>query len=215
MPQTLTVGKQQQLNKLTDLLRNELAQSSYTEALTFSLCSRDDVSKKVRKPMPSNAVHIGNPKTLEFQICRTTLIPGLLKTLSSNKSLPLPIKIFEIQDIVEKTDNEVGARNVRKLAAAFYNTSSGFENIVGVVDRIMQLLEVKDADYKLRPNNNEMFFPGRSCELRFGDFEGIQVQFGPKSQDDNLNFTTKYAKNFGKIRLKISFPLIRQRPQNR
>lgn len=69
----------------------------------------------------------------------------------------------------KKTDNEVGARNVRKLAAAFYNTSSGFENIVGVVDRIMQLLEVKDADYKLRPNNNEMFFPGRSCELIVND----------------------------------------------
>jgi len=166
MPKVSTVGKQFQLNKLTDLLRNEIAQAGYTEALTFSLCSRDDVSKKIRKELANNVVHIGNPKTLEFQICRTTLVPGLLKTIASNRSLPLPIKIFEIQDTVEKTDeNDVGSKNVRKLAAAYYSNGSGFENIVGLADRILQILEVKESDYFLRPNDNEMFFKGRSCEL--------------------------------------------------
>merc|ERR1711976_907530 len=84
-------------------VREDIASAGYTEALTFALCSRDDVSKKLRREMPENCVHIGNPKTLEFQVCRTTLIPGLLKTVASNRSLPLPIKVFEIQDVVERT----------------------------------------------------------------------------------------------------------------
>lgn len=51
------------------------------------------------------AVHVANPKTLEFQVVRTNLLPGLLKTISSNKQMPLPIKVFEISDVVFKTES--------------------------------------------------------------------------------------------------------------
>lgn len=71
-------------------------------------CSRDDISVKLNKKIEeTNAVHISNPKTLEFQVARTTLIPGLLKTIAANKNMPLPIKLFEISDIVVK-DESVG-----------------------------------------------------------------------------------------------------------
>lgn len=85
------------LNKLTDQLRVELAQAGFTEALTFSLvcfkrffhtlkhylsmhsnlrsiilqCSRDDVADKLGYKIENvPAVHISNPKTLEFQVNR-------------------------------------------------------------------------------------------------------------------------------------------------
>lgn len=34
------------------------------------------------------------------QVARTTLLPGILKTISKNKNMPLPLKLFEISDIV-------------------------------------------------------------------------------------------------------------------
>ena len=37
VPNTLTYGKQQPLNKLSDQLRNEVAMAGFTEVLTFSL----------------------------------------------------------------------------------------------------------------------------------------------------------------------------------
>ena len=95
----------------------------------FIKCSRDDVAGKLRKNIEDvPAVHITNPKTPEFQVCRlhldkqkvkqsasalnfntffatfqvarTTLLPGLLKTLSNNKNMSLPLKLFEISDII-------------------------------------------------------------------------------------------------------------------
>jgi phenylalanyl-tRNA synthetase beta chain len=64
-------------------------------------CSRDDIATKLRKNIKDiPAVHISNPKTLEFQVARTTLIPGLLKTLAANKKMPLPLKLFEVSDVV-------------------------------------------------------------------------------------------------------------------
>ena len=68
-PKTSTVAQQYPINKLTDQLREQVAQSGFTEALTFSLCSRDDVATKMRKDIKDiPAVHIANPKTLEFQV---------------------------------------------------------------------------------------------------------------------------------------------------
>lgn len=89
------------------------------------------------------AVHISNPKTLEFQVARTTLISGLLKTLSANKKMSLPLKLFEVQDVVFADDTtEVGARNERRIGAVNCNKSAGFEVVHGLLDRVMLLLEV-------------------------------------------------------------------------
>lgn len=78
-------------------------------SLTFQLqCSRDDIGSKMRlKNEVERAVKISNPKTLDFQVARTSLLPGLLKTINSNKKMPIPLKLFEISDIVLK-DNTKG-----------------------------------------------------------------------------------------------------------
>jgi phenylalanyl-tRNA synthetase beta chain len=55
-----------------------------------------------------DAVRISNPKTLEFQVARTTLVPGLLKTLAHNKDMPLPLRLFEVQDVVVKDSSKGG-----------------------------------------------------------------------------------------------------------
>ncbi|XP_012231833.1 phenylalanine--tRNA ligase beta subunit [Linepithema humile] len=173
VPYMSTIAAEFPLNKLTDQIRIELAQAGFTEALTFSLCSREDVADKLgRKIEDIPAVHISNPKTLEFQIARTTLLPGLLKTISSNKKMPLPHKLFEVSDVVLRDNTaEVGARNNRRLCAVYANKSAGFEIIHGLVDRVLLLLEVpwstnKDnTGYYLRAADDPAFFPQRCAEI--------------------------------------------------
>ncbi|EDS43153.1 phenylalanyl-tRNA synthetase beta chain [Culex quinquefasciatus] len=64
------------------------------------------------------AVHIANPKTLEFQVVRTSLIPGLIKTLAANRKIPLPLNLFEVSDVVMADSKaEVGAKNERRVCA--------------------------------------------------------------------------------------------------
>lgn len=170
IPKTNCFAEQQPLNKLTNDLRQQIALSGFTEVLTFSLCSREDISSKLRQPFDeSSVVIVDNPKTLDFQVVRTTLIPGLLKSVSYNKSAPLPIKVFEISDVVLLDPNEeTGAKNVRRLCALYYDKKSGFEIIHGLLDRIMQLLEVpwtKDAGYYIEGAEDETFFPKRSAKI--------------------------------------------------
>lgn len=171
IPRTSCIAHQLPINKLSDQLKGGVVQAGFTEALTFALCARDDVATRLRKDIKDiPAVHISNPKTLEFQIARTSLLPGLLKTVAANKKMPLPLKMFEISDVVLKDEEkDVGARNHRRLCALYYSRTPGFEVIHGLLDRVMQLLEVpftKDGSgYFIQSVNDSTFFPGRCAEI--------------------------------------------------
>lgn len=103
------------------------------------------------------AVVLANPRTIEFQIARTTLLVGLLKTIFHNKQASLPLKLFEVSDVVFRSSSkDVGATNKRNLAAIYCNKdSSGFEYIHGLLDRVMQVNKItwKEAS-KPAPKGN-------------------------------------------------------------
>ena len=89
-PSTICNGAQQPINKLTDLIRLEMALSGYVECLTMALMTVDDMMANMleepTKEKLSNAVQIFKSKCPEFQVFRNSLIPGLLKTIEANKA---------------------------------------------------------------------------------------------------------------------------------
>jgi len=174
-PHTVTSGKPQPLSKLSDLLRDEVAHAGYTEVLTWCLCSKEDNFKLLNRPDNGTAVLIGNPKTPEFQCGRLTLLSGLLKSVGANKRYPLPLSLFEMGDILHKDSaTDTGASNKRVLTAIYSNTSSGFEIIHGLLDRIMVLLRVPSkrqnpSGYYIKQSEDPAFFPGRRADVFVND----------------------------------------------
>jgi phenylalanyl-tRNA synthetase beta chain len=63
------------------------------------------------------AITLANPKSLDFQLVRTTMLPGLLKALANNQGqINLPIRLFECGDIgFQSEDSDVGAKNQRRI----------------------------------------------------------------------------------------------------
>jgi len=122
-----------------------------------------------------------------FKVVRKRLLPGILKTLSHNRDLPLPLKLFEIQDVVfidasrgwqlglsdcspsgSHHLTDIGCRNERHLAAIQYNKSGGFEIIHGLLDRVMEVLDIPlrshtgDIGYSISEDNGNQY----SYEIR-------------------------------------------------
>lgn len=143
MPATATVGKQQPLNHLSDLLRREgFAQHGFTEVLTWVTVSHAENFDLVRRADGGDmAVRIGNPKTLEFEECRTSLLPGLLKTLRENRKCAVPIRLFEVGDVVLKdATKDVLCANRRRACAIACGTVAGFEVLQGVLEACLRSL---------------------------------------------------------------------------
>ncbi len=68
------------------MLRDELANVGFIEGINFVLVSIEDLTVKLNKEKDPFVVTIKKPKTKEFSVGRTTLIPGMIKWLCNNVS---------------------------------------------------------------------------------------------------------------------------------
>lgn len=138
-----TIAQPLMINKLSDIVRMEAAMAGWSEVMPLILCSHDENFAYLnRKDDGNTAVGLANPKTAEYQVVRTTLLPGLLKTIRENKHHSVPMKVFEVSDVAFKDLNlERKSRNERHFAAAWYGKSSGFEIVHGLMDRLMLMLK--------------------------------------------------------------------------
>mmetsp|Transcript_16267 Transcript_16267/g.18421 ORF Transcript_16267/g.18421 Transcript_16267/m.18421 type:complete len:617 (-) Transcript_16267:813-2663(-) len=155
IPRTIPVshapGRELPINQLSDMMRLELGRQGYTELMSLGLCSHDENFAYLnREDDGKSAVKLSNPKTIEFQVVRTSLIPGTLKTLAENRSMKISegIRLFEVTDVVlmngemDKDEADIGCRNERHLVVLYAGPTAGVEIIHGMVDRIMQSLAV-------------------------------------------------------------------------
>eukprot|EP00271_Cylindrocystis_brebissonii_P019754 TRINITY_DN619_c0_g2_i1.p1 TRINITY_DN619_c0_g2~~TRINITY_DN619_c0_g2_i1.p1 ORF type:complete len:638 (+),score=131.05 TRINITY_DN619_c0_g2_i1:205-2118(+) len=147
-PKASLQGRQQPLNQFSDLLRAEVAQAGFTEVLTWALISYAENFEMVNvKDDKKTGCIIGNPRSADFEVVRTSLLPGMLKTMGHNKKVQRPVKLFELSDVVLlDPDHDVGAINKRRLCALYCDLHSGFEVIHGLVDRVMEVNGIKFAE---------------------------------------------------------------------
>ncbi|RMZ92240.1 hypothetical protein DV736_g527, partial [Chaetothyriales sp. CBS 134916] len=177
-----TIAQPLAVNKLADIVRHEAAMAGWTEVMPLILCSHDENFAWLnRKDDGKTAVRLANPKTAEYQVVRTTLLPGLLKTIRENKHHALPIKVFDVSDVAFKAPNlERKSRNERHFAAAYYGKTSGFEIVHGLLDRLMLMLRVafitredgldtvqdpKSMQYWIEELDDPTFFPGHAASI--------------------------------------------------
>ena len=178
-PDVVCSGGQVPLNKLTELTRHEMANAGYTECFTFALCSVEEVTTRLLKKADPRMVEIANVKTLDFQVGRTTLLTGLLKSLAANKSAELPLRLFEISDVVLlapdapptppapplaighyfQSQESVGAVNQRRICLAHSDSStSGLDLVHGSLDLLFTKLFGDKLAYELRDSNEPFLF---------------------------------------------------------
>ena len=175
--ETNCYGRQQPYNKLADLFRHEMAMGGYVEFLTMALLSEKDLYTNMLKKPDDQSAKIFYSSCKEFEYMRSSLIPGILKSVEANKANQLPYKIFEISDVVViDKDNEVGASNKRELCFAYTNNVSSMEIVQGMVDLLMKkiglvFMEKNDVKkrYVIKPSNDPSFFEDRQAEIYIQD----------------------------------------------
>lgn len=177
-PRTNTVAKPFPHNKLSDTVRRLCSEAGWIEVLPLTLCSHDENFKFLNRKDPGDlAVVLANPKTIEYQIVRTSLLPGMLKTVRENRKHALPLRIFEVSDVVVKDSREERqARNIRRAGAVFCGRKAGFEVVHGLLDRMMLGLGIQnlvnennkaESGYYIKSSEDATYFPGRSATIYY------------------------------------------------
>lgn len=145
------VGAPLPINRFTDILRQEAAQAGWTEVMPLILCSHDENFAWLnRVDDGTKVIKLANPKSQEYQVVRTSLLPGLLKTIRENKHHALPLRVFEASDIgLKDLSQERKTINQRHFASAWCGRTSGFETVHGLLDRLLLMLGIPFLESKV------------------------------------------------------------------
>ncbi len=181
LPKIATIGKQSELEKLSRKIREIMIGLGFQEILSFILTSKENNFNKMN--IGGKCVEIFNPTSSEYDICRTWLLPNLLKVLSSNKHREYPQKIFEIGDCITLDESqETGTKQIRKLAGVISYDDANLTEMKSVVEAVLKNLSYK---YEIKEYNHPSFIESRCGEILVNEKQiGFFGEIHPKILDN-------------------------------
>lgn len=164
---TFTVGSARAIEEKSAIVRRIFTGLGFHQVMTLVLTNEASAFDKWGVPHDPRAVKIENPISNEQTMCRVSLLPGIVETLTINKQYDLPQHLFEVGDCCfVDPQSETGAREERHVAAAMIGPHVGFADIRAVMDAFSHEM---GADISVRATESPAFLAGRCAGLFVGD----------------------------------------------
>jgi len=155
LPKALTFGKYKDAEKRDEELRKTMIGFGFNEVTTLTLSSEKNQFEKMCINEENKTI-IKNPISEEHTILRVSLLPGLLNILNINKHRTLPLKIFEIGDVI------ADKKNVRKIAGMTIHPKANFTETKSIVEGILREMKIK---HEIKPKTMGCFIDGRCASI--------------------------------------------------
>ncbi|PVU74668.1 phenylalanine--tRNA ligase subunit beta [Acidianus hospitalis] len=153
------MGELLPITKLERAFRDLTIGGGFQEIFTFVL-------NKSSYLLYNDFVKIQNPITVEYDAVRNSLIWNMLKFLAKNQHARFPIKVFEVGDVVVKSEeSDTGYKNDTRACLAIMNSSVSYEELQSVVHQILYNLKGKEPRYVRQ--EKDYFIKGRSAKILF------------------------------------------------
>ncbi len=168
-------------------VRDILTGAGLDEAITYSLTSMANVALLAPEDAdPARHLRLANPSTPEREYLRRSLLPSLLEALSSNMREQERALLFELGRVYLRREGATLPEEPRRLALAMAgrrvplgwagdDTVMDFYDIKGVVETLLERLNLRDRVRFVPLRDDARFHPGRSAAL-----ELIPAQQGGK-----------------------------------
>jgi phenylalanyl-tRNA synthetase beta chain len=176
---TMTVGQAREEEIVSQVVRTTLLGLGYSEVMSLPLDTEEDHFKRLRTKIPEHYPRIDNPKLVALKVVRTHLVTGLLQALYENRKRPMPLHLFEIDNIVLLDSTaETGVREERRVAFVEMGPEAGYAAVRGVLDAILSELELTGS---YAPSNDPIFIKGRSASITtVGEIHGRIGELHPE-----------------------------------
>jgi phenylalanyl-tRNA synthetase beta chain len=176
---SMTVGTPRPEETLSDRVRQILIGLGFSEIMSLPLTTEEHQFERLRLAAPERNAQVSNPKLKAYNVVRGHLIGGLFEALRENRRRPMPLRMFEIDNVVELDDSaETGAAEYRKMAFVEIGRESGYATARSVVDSVLRELGWK-AEYTAI--KHQTFVEGRAAEFSVdGKSVGILGEVHPE-----------------------------------
>ncbi len=161
-PNVFTVGEESKFAKKSGFLRNAVIGLGFDEALTLALTS-EKAQYTDMGITPKQMIKVQSAKSNEAEIMRTNIAPELLRMLKANDRYKLPIKLFELNDVVVRNPaSDTGYGNDTRLCAVICDLNANFTSAKQLLNFVLMLFGIQ---YRLESSTNAMFIEGRAAKV--------------------------------------------------
>lgn len=187
VPRIGTIGRPNARNEFCNSLRNVMIGFGFQEIVNFVLSNKDKEFMKAHLP-DTPVAEIKNPRTVDYTIARSSLLPGLLQCFSENASAEMPQRVFEVGITVKlNKEYETGARDVWKLGGGVMHSDVNFSEMKAIVDAFFRNI---GKEYTIKEARHSTFIPGRAAEVLAGN-KPVGI-YGEVSPDVLSHFGVEY-----------------------
>ncbi len=159
----------------------------FTEIMTLMLTNEESNFSNINTT--GKAVKIKNPISEEHTIVRTNLLSSVMEFLKINKHKELPLKVFEVGDVVKiSKSSETGAESVRKICACAIHSKANYTEAKSLVEGFLRDMAIED--YKINKSEDKSFISGRCGNIKVND--NIIGVFGEIHPSVITNFELEY-----------------------
>ena len=170
LPKLPTIGSQSELTSISRKTRDMMIGLGFQEIVNFVLTSKENNFDNMS--VDGESVELLNPVSREYNVCRTWLLPCLMKNLASNKHREYPQRIFEVGDcVVLDEEQETKTRTIRRLAGVVSHDSANLTEMKSLVEAVLRNL---CSNYEIRDGRHPSFIDSRVGEIIF---DGKQIGF--------------------------------------
>ena len=189
---SMTVGTPRPEETLSDRARQVLLGLDYSEVMSLPLTTEEQQFERLLTPTPDRYPQVTNPKLKAYNVVRTHLMGGLLDALRENRRRSMPLRLFEIDNVVRLDDKaETGAAEERRIAMVEISPQSGYASIRSVTDALLREMGWK-PEYKAF--EHPAFVPGRAAEILLdGQRVGILGEICAEVYFDNFGLANPVA----------------------
>lgn len=158
---SFTIGESNNIELMTQKGIEVLTCLGFLEIMTLPL-TNEIVSFENFGLQPSQRIEIANPVSVEQNMLRQSLLPGLMEIFQKNISRDLPQKLFEFGDVTILFNGEF--KEVRKLSIGICDSKVGFTNIKEVIQAFGREFGFNS---EFTPIEQEFFISGRGAKIIF------------------------------------------------
>ncbi len=163
------------------MVRNQLTARGYSEAITYAFVGEELLQ---RWGLGERAIALANPLSAELAVMRTSLLPGLVAALESNRKRQQPrVRLFEVgrsylqgQDGPVETDRVAAVVSGQVVAEQWGVAKRGvdFYDIKGDVESLFALAGIACEGFELRAGGPAWLHPGRAATVLR---DGVEIGF--------------------------------------
>ena len=170
-----TVGGKSIYQKMEDNIKNMLVNKGFSEIYTYGFINPEELTKSnilEDSDLYKEVIKIRNPISEDYSIMKTSVIPTMMKTISSNYAKKNNnLKLFEYAKVYRNKSNIENNElpdEEQILTIAITGKEEKFYILKGIVENVLETVNLNRYDIS-KYSENKSYHPGKTAIIKIGN----------------------------------------------